>query len=473
MPFNPKQEYLVISKDFNIEEFHKYPDDFITRPPYQRKTVWSLRKKQDLIDSLFRRYYVPKLVMREVRLNDNKSINEIVDGQQRITTAQSFFRDEFKLTDTLNDIHPEIGGKKYSELSSELRKFIDKEMKFSAEIIKNIDDPKNRKHQKIATDIFWRLQQGETLNFMEVAHAELSSLSRNVIVKYSDDISFDYETYTPIDNNPHKHNFFNLIDKDNKRMEHLKFFTRFLLIEDANGYADIRDARVIEFVNKHVEDSGIDDYSLENKKFVQNTLSNLNLIYDIFKIDPMVSNGGKIKEFGVEYFIISFYILIRHIKHYYVISESEKEAIRTFFYSFYQRWKNSEEEDTDIMAFSSNRQQSSNNLQIRDRIFRQMFFTFLIENGIDFILKDGKRAFNEAERIKLYRRDHGQCQECLAEGKNEKEATVPWNDYQADHIFPHALGGKTNINNAQLLCSYHNQSKGKSINSKHITSSSS
>lgn len=156
-------------------------------------------------------------------------------------------------------------------------------------------------------------------------------------------------------------------------------------------------------------------------------------------------------------------MLIHHLKRYYVISDSEKDAIRTFFYSFYERWKDNKETDTDIMAFSSNRQQSSNNLQIRDRIFRQLFFTFLVENKIDFILKDKNRAFNEAERIKIYRKDHGHCQICLKEGKNEKEATVAWNDYQADHIFPHALGGKTELGNAQVLCSYHNQSKGKNV----------
>ncbi|QDS98906.1 hypothetical protein HG15A2_21940 [Adhaeretor mobilis] len=33
----------------------KYADDDVTRSPYQRKSVWSLRKKQALIDSLFRR----------------------------------------------------------------------------------------------------------------------------------------------------------------------------------------------------------------------------------------------------------------------------------------------------------------------------------------------------------------------------------------------------------------------------------
>ena len=67
MTFNPKQEYLVVSKDINIEDFHRYQDEFITRPPYQRKTVWTDSKKQSLMDSLFRKYYIPKLVIREVR----------------------------------------------------------------------------------------------------------------------------------------------------------------------------------------------------------------------------------------------------------------------------------------------------------------------------------------------------------------------------------------------------------------------
>lgn len=103
MAFNPKQKYLVISKDYNIEDFHRYTDEFITRPPYQRKTVWSKEKKQSLMDSLFRRYYVPKLVIREVRISDDRTVHEIVDGQQRITTVQSFFNNEYSLPNSLND----------------------------------------------------------------------------------------------------------------------------------------------------------------------------------------------------------------------------------------------------------------------------------------------------------------------------------------------------------------------------------
>ena len=100
---------------------------------------------------------------------------------------------------------------------------------------------------------------------------------------------------------------------------------------------------------------------------------------------------------------------------------------------------------------------------IRDRIFRQLFFDFVQQKGSEFILKDENRAFNEGQRIAVYRRDKGLCQECLNEGKNEKESVVGWDNYQADHIFPHSRGGETNIENAQVLCVYHNQQKSDKV----------
>ena len=81
MAFNPKQEYIITEEKIRLKDFHEYKDFYITRPPYQRKSVWPIRKQQQLIDSIFRRYYVPRLVVREVRLSDDKTIQEIIDGQ--------------------------------------------------------------------------------------------------------------------------------------------------------------------------------------------------------------------------------------------------------------------------------------------------------------------------------------------------------------------------------------------------------
>jgi hypothetical protein len=465
MSFNPKPEYTIVSEKISIKDFHEYKEDFITRPPYQRKAVWSRKKKQALMDSLFRRYYIPRLVIREVRLSDNRTVNEIVDGQQRITTAQDFFANSYPLPKSLADLSGDLAGKYYKDLDTEIRKFIDKSLKYDADVIKNIEKPDDVNHQIIATEIFWRLQQGETLNYMEVAHAQLSSLTRNFIVKYSDDQTFDYDGYKPIDSNPDKLKFFSLLNVDNNRMKHLQFMSRFVLIEQGDGYADLSDRKIEEFINESKKADGIGDYSFENTSEAQEVLKNLRAFYDIFKDDPILDENNGIKELAVEYFIISTYQLIRHFRKYYVLDEGLKKALKEFIYAFYQRWKTYDESDTDLLSFSNHRQQGETDLAIRDRIVRQAFFQYLNDNNVEAKEKDQNRAFSELERIIIYRRDKGMCQECIRKGKSENEAKVSWSNYQADHVLPHSKGGKTEIENGELLCSYHNQSKGAKISS--------
>jgi hypothetical protein len=461
MSFNPKSEYTIVPTEFSIKDFHDYKEDYVTRPPYQRKVVWSKAKKQSLMDSLFRRYYIPKLVVREVRLSDDRTVNEIIDGQQRITTVQDFFTNQYPLPKSLEDVSEDLPGKYYKDLDTEVRKFIDKSLKYQADVIKNIEKPDEVKHQIIATEIFWRLQQGETLNYMEVAHAQLSSLTRNFIVKYADDQTFDYNTYEPIDNNPDKLPFFNLLNVDNNRMKHLQFMARFVLIELGNGYADLSDRKIEEFINSAKTDKGIGDYSYEKTPAAQEVLKNLRTFYDIFKDDPILDENNGIKELSVEYFIISSYSLVRHLRRHYVFDDTMKATLRDFIYSFFQRWKTYDESvDNDLLSFSNHRQQGENDLEIRDRIMRQIFFQYLKDNGLEIIEKDENRAFSELARIIIYRRDKGFCQQCLREGKPENEAKVSWSKYQADHVLPHSKGGKTDIENGELLCAYHNQSKG-------------
>lgn len=461
MAFNPKPEYIIVSKDFNIKDFFEYKEDFVTRPPYQRKVVWNKKKKQALMDSLFRRYYIPKLVIREVRLADDRTVNEIVDGQQRITTVQDFFDNQYPLPKTLQDVSKDLPGKFYKDLDTDIRKFIDKSLNYQADVIKNIDKPSSVEHQLIATDIFWRLQQGETLNYMEIAHAQLSSLTRNFIVKYSDDLTFDYDKYEPIDSNPDKMPFFKLLNVDNDRMKHLQFMARFVLIENAKGYADLSDKKISEFIDDEKQDDGIGNYAFESKTTAIAVIKNLKSFYDIFKNDPMLDDKNGIKELSIEYFIISTYMLIRHLRMHYVLDELTQLSLREFIYDFHKRWKTYDEtNDNDMLTFCNRRQQGENDLEVRDIIMRQIFFQYLKDKAIELREKDTKRAFSELERILIYRKGKGHCQACLKEGKPEKEARVSWSNYQADHVIPHSKGGQTHIGNGELLCNYHNLSKG-------------
>lgn len=457
--FDPRTLYDIVPDQIVIEDFHKYAEEFVVRPPYQRKSVWSARKQQDLLDSLFRRYYIPRIVLREVRLDDERTVREVIDGQQRINTVQDFYQDQLRLPDSVADLNPDLPGKYYSELSSDVRRFVDR-LKYDADIVKNIDDPNDPEHQGVATTIFWRLQQGESLSYMETAHSKLSSLARNFVVKYADDQRFDYQTYEPIQGNPDKHPFFKLLRRKNNRMQHLALLVRFLIIEREDGIVDINNSDVVS----HIEDTqvyhGIGNFSLEHEPYAKSVLHNLNRFYNTFKDDPAIQEGDSLPELSTEYFIISVYLLLRHLTCYYVFDTVEQRLFRKFMYAYHDRWNRRRQNDTDILLFVSNRQQSAAETQTRDRLIRQAFFEFVREQGHDMLTKDQRRAFNEAERIAVYRRDEGLCQQCLAEGKPEQEAQVPWSEYEADHVIPHSQGGLTTIDNAQVLCRYHNRSKG-------------
>ncbi|MCB9720072.1 MAG: DUF262 domain-containing protein [Candidatus Omnitrophica bacterium] len=460
MAFNPKQEYQVIEDLLTIKDFSDYSEEYVTRPPYQRKNVWSTRKKQNLLDSLFRRFYVPKIIIREVRLTEDRTIKEIIDGQQRIITAQEFVQDKLRLPKSLQNLHKDLPGKIYSDLSADMRRFVDKELKYKADVVKGIEDPRNPLHQRIATEIFWRLQQGESLNSMEIAHARLNSLTRNFIVKYSDDISFDFEKYIPVDDNPHKHPLFRIIDRTNDRMQHLALMARFILLEKAGGPIELKNADVESLIESYTSDDGIGNETFEKDPIARKVLANLNVLHDVFKDDLMIKNGDAIRELRQEYIIISIYLLLRHLKQYYVIEEDQRKLFLEFFLRFHDRWQNPDDEDRDVLSFSEHRQQDKKNVEARHIIIRQLFFQFLKDQGKDLILKDEKRSFNEAERIAIYRRDKGICQMCIREGKNEKESVVSWAEYEADHVVAHAKGGVTEISNGQVLCGHHNKRKG-------------
>ena len=461
--FNPKTEYDIIVKTFPIRDFHDYTEEFVVRPPYQRKNVWSRKKQQALLDSLFRRYYVPRIVIREVRLGEERTVNEVIDGQQRINTVQRFFADELPLPASLQDVHPNLAHTRYSDLPVDMRKFVDRELRYDADIVKGIDDPRNSEHQEVATEIFWRLQQGESLNYMEVAHSRLSSLARNFVVKYADDIRFDYDTYQPVDSNPDKHSFFGVIERNNNRMQHLALLTRFLILEENGGPATIRDVNVMEYIDQYQRPDGIGNWTLEGMPFAKQVLRNMRVFYNTFKDDPMVDENSGMKEFRTEYFIISAYLLLRHLLTYYVFDDAEKALFHNFVVDFHERWRARRDDDIDILIFSDNRQQTGGEIEVRDRIIRQIFFEYAIEKEHQMLTKDARRAFSEAERIRIYRRDNGLCQMCLAEGKPEQEARVSWSEYQADHVIPHAKGGPTAVWNAQVLCRTHNAQKGATL----------
>ena len=219
-----------------------------------------------------------------------------------------------------------------------------------------------------------------------------------------------------------------------------------------------------ELVDEYKVKDGIGNYSFEDTDEAKAVLGYMKTFYNIFKSNPMVDEKSGIREFSTEYFIISTYLLLRHLKKYYAFTEDKYNLFSDFIINvFYPRLDKRSEDDKDILVFISNRQQSKAQTESRDRIIRQIFFENLKNKGYELFVKDEKRTFDEAQRIKIYRKDDGLCQECVKEGKSEVEAIVSWSKFQADHVLPHSKGGQTIVENGQVLCEYHNAKKGNRI----------
>ncbi len=459
--FSPKEDYIIEEVKIQLGEIREYPDKFILRPPYQRHSgVWSKKMQEQLLDSVCRKYYIPKLVLRRVRL-DNENIKwEVIDGQQRISTFLEFFDEvsSLRLPETLKDLSPELPGKKYSELSADKRKWFDKLLNINADIIINLEDRQDPENLKIVAELFWRLQQGEPLTFMESLHSKLYSNIRNFVSKYADTVSFNFESYESLDSNPNIHKFFSkILDIKNERMEYLQLLTRFLMIEFENGPCDIGQEKITEFFEKYpLSTKSFIDLEFEKKKEIKICLSNLNTFYEIYKDNRMIDEKNGVKYLRKDYYIVSLYLLLRHLKEYYVFSHEEYNLFDKFSSEFYIRLTKNDQDDLEILRFRENRQQSKENLEIRERILRKAFF----ERNKNLKLKDSKRNFDQSQKIEIYVREKGLCQECINEGKKEEDSKVSWSQYDADHIIAWINGGQSDTSQGRVLCRFHNRSKG-------------
>jgi hypothetical protein len=83
-------------------------------PWYQRRSVWSSPQRAYLMNTIFEKKPVPSIYIRQkIDIESEKSIKEVVDGQQRVRTIIAYRADEFAAK------HPNHRSRvKYSELSA-------------------------------------------------------------------------------------------------------------------------------------------------------------------------------------------------------------------------------------------------------------------------------------------------------------------------------------------------------------------
>ena len=463
MAFRPEMKYDVEHIEMKIVKFHLEKDEFRTRPPYQRKSVWSRKQQQSLLDSLIRRSYVPSIVLRLVDLPEKQgSIYEVIDGQQRITTVQKFFDNEITLPTSLRDLHNGLPKATFLRLPEDVQDFVKSELYFLVDIIEGIDDPLNHKHHKLASDMFWRLQQGVTLNTMEKAHAKLSSLARNFIVKYSDDYDFDFEKYEPIEENQYKHQFFKMYyGMKNDRMQHLKFLGRILLIERAEGPIDTRDNDVEKLINETVKDNGVGNIQYENEVFTKQALQYLDHFCKALNLYPHDIPETGISELKQDFFSISFYLLLRFLVQNYRFERKEERLYINFLLVFHRRFKKNSNKDESIQLFAEHKSQTKLASETRLHILLKEFVQFAENSGHQIKKQDGN-TINLETLLSIYDNDEGVCRQCVSQGVSKDNAVVPFIDF-LEYLKPDNEAGIRILEKGYVLCLNHNLPPEKSI----------
>lgn len=104
----------------NFVEALKRPNWMELRPFYQRRLRWDEERQSKLIESFIMNIPVPPLFVYESDL----AKYEVMDGQQRITALQEFYSNNLKLKGL--EQWPELNGRSYSKLPSEIKKGIDR-----------------------------------------------------------------------------------------------------------------------------------------------------------------------------------------------------------------------------------------------------------------------------------------------------------------------------------------------------------
>lgn len=147
----------INSTDPDIETiFYRIRDNTIDlQPDFQRDFIWNRNKKQCLIDTILRNWQMPPIFLVESKDGETQ---EVLDGQQRLTTIYNFLNDDFPVDGHIEPENPdliELNGLLFSELPSNIKA---KFKRFSLTTYTLFDY-----NQSEPYELFFRLNQGAAL----------------------------------------------------------------------------------------------------------------------------------------------------------------------------------------------------------------------------------------------------------------------------------------------------------------------
>lgn len=158
------------------------------QPSFQRGEIWDAKRRQRLIDTILRGWYVPAIHI----VVDSDENELVLDGQQRLTTVREFFDDRIVVDGSIEPTDARVSaldGLTYSKLPEDVRKAVNR---FPIQII----TLREHKPQE-PNELFFRLNQAYNLTPSEkrnALHGPARDQVKDLVLKLTEDGLLKRET---------------------------------------------------------------------------------------------------------------------------------------------------------------------------------------------------------------------------------------------------------------------------------------
>ncbi|MDE3058464.1 MAG: DUF262 domain-containing protein [Bacteroidota bacterium] len=259
-------------------------------PEYQRLSdVWSLEKRQFLLDSIINGYDIPKIYFHEfpkpVTVGTKMYRYAIIDGKQRLQSIWQFIDGEISLAEDfefLHDSNIKAAGLSYNQLAQKYPKL---KIRFDSTTLSIVTI--QTEDIDLIEDMFSRLNEAAPLNAAEKRNAFPGPLP-------------------PAIRELARERFFSFnLPFQNRRYKHYEVATKFLYLEAKNGPSDTKKVYLDAFVRDYYKQDP-EVHKVPIQVLVESTKKILNVMSSIF-----VSSDNLLKSSGM---VTVYYLVIRNAR---------------------------------------------------------------------------------------------------------------------------------------------------------------
>jgi hypothetical protein len=375
---------------------------------YQRDYVWKNSQKELFIDSLILGYDIPKIYFHENPRDTFKY--DVVDGQQRLLTIKSFLDNSVKLPFEADDHNgEEIKNKYYNDLSTELQ------MDFNNTNL-DIVILNNDYSDDDIKDMFLRYQNGEPLNAAEKRKAIPGKF--RIIVKEMAE-----------------HKVFEKCGFPNSRDAYQDAVAKILHIRLHGNFTTITPDAIKRTYSNY------QNITSKQKQVIQAAKA-FTFIKRAF--DMSSNKTPKLKKYAI--------LTLTEVAHYllenYSINNFKKKFADAYLEFEKERAINIDIKDETLQnpTLSAFTDAARGDSPAQQKYRFETLLNYIVAAIPELALKDPQRLFTTEQKIAIYKRDDGICQDKSCNKKGE------FDEFEADHILAHSKGGETKISNGQLLC---------------------